>query len=58
MKLKYAAIVTYGTGVKVGATITAKDLVDAWAKLLKEFEGGKNVAGIKIVEVLDQYNIK
>lgn len=56
--MKYSAIVTYGTGVKVGAVITANGHTDAWAKLLKEFEGGKNVESITIVGVLDQHIIK
>jgi len=38
--MKYVAIITYTTNVKVGTTVTAEDRIAAWEKLLRAFDGG------------------
>lgn len=48
--MKYAAIVTYTTGEKTGATINASCLAEAWEKLLAMF-GGK-IRSAELAEIL------
>lgn len=49
--MKYAAIVTYTTGEQTGATITAKGMADAWAKIFDTFDGS-TVKTVQIAEIL------
>lgn len=56
--MKYVAIVTYATNVKVGAIIKAKDRVSAWSKLLISLNGGDAVSSIEICEVLPNMEMK
>lgn len=59
MKMKYAAIVTYTTDVRVGVIVKADDLADAWAKLLKKFDGGESVRSVDMAMVIGpEFEIK
>ena len=59
MKLKYAATVTYTTGVCAGAVVRADGQDEAWAKLLAALNGGANVQGIQLAAILaDDMEIK
>lgn len=49
-EIKYAAIVTYTTGEKTGATVKAKDLKDAWGKLLDMFSW--KIRSAELVEIV------
>lgn len=52
MKLKYAATVTYATGVCTGAVIWAASQAEAWDKLLKGFDGGADVQAVQLAAIL------
>lgn len=56
--MKYVAIVTYATNVKVGAVIEAKDRVSAWNKLINSLDDGDAVSSIEICEVLPNMEMK
>lgn len=49
--MKYAAIVTYTTGERTGATITAKDMATAWTKIFDIFNSA-TVRAVEIAEIL------
>lgn len=49
--MKYAAIVTYTTGERTGATITAKGMADAWTKIFAIFDSSA-VKAVEIAEIL------
>lgn len=50
--MKYAAIITYTTGEKTGATVRADSRETAWGKLLEAFDYGGNVQSIELCEIL------
>ena len=49
--MKYAVIVTYATGEKTGATVTASGCAAAWNKVFEMF-GKTNVRGVEMAEIL------
>lgn len=56
--MKYVAIITYTTNVRVGAIVKAKDRVSAWEKLIASVDGGDAVSSIEICEVLPDMEMK
>lgn len=50
--MKYAAIITYTTGEKTGATVRADSRETAWGKLLEAFGYGDNVQSVELCEIL------
>ena len=50
--MEYAAIITYTTGEKTGATVNAPDREMAWRKLLEAFDYGENVQVVELCEIL------
>ena len=52
MKMQYAAIITYTTGEKTGATVEAEDNKAAWRKLVEVFADGEGVQALELAAVL------
>lgn len=52
MKLKYAATVTYTTGVCTGAVVRADSQGEAWGKLLAALNGGATVQAVQLAAIL------
>lgn len=50
--MEYAAIITYTTGEKTGATVKAPDREMAWRKLLEDFDYGDRVQAAELCEIL------
>ena len=49
--MKYAAIVTYTTGERTGATISARGLAAAWNKIFEVFDK-EDVRGVELAPIL------
>ena len=50
--MEYAAIITYTSGEKTGATVHAPDREMAWRKMLEAFNYGVNVKAVELCEIL------
>jgi hypothetical protein len=51
--VKYAVIVTYTTGERTGASISASDLTEAWEKLFSLFDKNK-VRGVEFAAIVTE----
>lgn len=49
--MKYAAIVTYTTGERTGATLCAESMADAWEKVFEIFDKSM-LRAVELAEIL------
>ena len=50
-EMKYIAMITYTTGERTGATVTANSLAEAWEKVFDLF-GRSDVCGVELAAIL------
>lgn len=55
--MKYAVIITYTTGERTGATISAKNLADAWEKVFEIF-GKATAIAVELAPILTPERVK
>lgn len=51
--MKYAAIVTYTTGERTGASVSADSLASAWERVFELFDK-EDVRGVELAAILTQ----